>query len=54
MVAVTFKFSNPPTSVLRVEVLTVKLGAAPTKTTEAMRMTRAARREGGIVMWALT
>ena len=36
-VVVTFKFSSPSTSMLGVEVLTLKLGAAETATTQAAR-----------------
>jgi hypothetical protein len=44
-IVVTFKFSNPSTFVLGVEVLTVKLGAAETAMEEATRATREAWRE---------
>ena len=44
-VVVTFKFSNPSTLRLGVEVLTVKPGAAETTIAEATRATREARRE---------
>ena len=40
MVAVTFKFSNPWVSALRVEVQTVKPGAAETAIAEATRVMR--------------
>ena len=52
-VAVTFKFSNPSTSTFGIEVLTLKLGAAPTVTAETTRATRTARREGDILMWVV-
>ena len=45
MVVVTFRFSNPSTSALGIEVLRVKPGAAATATPEATRATREARRE---------
>ena len=45
MVVVIFRFSNPSTLKLGVEVLTLKPGTAETATTEAMRTTREARRE---------
>jgi len=45
MVVVTFKFSSPSTLTLGVEVLTDKLGAAETATTEATRVVREAQRE---------
>ena len=44
-VVVTFKFSNPSTLALEVEVLTVNPGPAETATAEATRATREARRE---------
>ena len=44
-VAVTFKFPNPSTLLLGVEVLTVKPGPADTTTAEATRAMREARRE---------
>ena len=44
-VVVTFKFSNPSTLTVGVEVLSVKPGAAETATAEATRATREARRE---------
>lgn len=47
MVVMTFNFSNPSTSTLGVEVLTVKLGAATTAAAEATRAIRVARMEGG-------
>ena len=46
-VVVTFKFSNPPTLTLRIEVLRVKLGAAETEIAKATKTTREARREEG-------
>ena len=53
-VVVTFKFSNPSTLTLEVEVLTVKPGAAETATAEATRATREAwREEENIVMKAV-
>jgi len=50
MVVVTFKFSNPSTLTLGVEVLMVKLGVAETATADAMRMAREARREEGNIV----
>ena len=44
-VAVTFKFSNPSTLTLGVEVLTAKLWSAETAIAEATMATREARRE---------
>jgi len=44
-VVVTFKFSNPSTSTLGVEVLRVRPGAAETAIAEATRAAREARRE---------
>ena len=44
-VAVTFKFSNPLTLTLGVEILTAKLGSAETAITEATTAMREARRE---------
>ena len=45
MVVVTFKFSNPSTLTLGVEVLIVKPGVAVIATAEATRTAREARRE---------
>jgi len=45
MVVVTFRFSNPSTSALGVEILRVKPGAAETATAEATRATSETRRE---------
>jgi len=45
MVVVTFRFSNPPTFTSVVEALRVRLGAAETDATEAMRVTREPHRE---------
>ena len=45
MVVVTFRFSNPSTLALGVEILRDKLGAAETTAVEAMRATSEARRE---------
>ena len=50
-VVVTFKFFNPSTLVLGVEVLRVKPGAAETATAEAMRATR---EEESIVVTVVT
>lgn len=47
---VTFKFSNPLTLALEIEVLRVKLSAAETAITEAMKMTREAWRGEDIVV----
>jgi hypothetical protein len=44
IVAVTFKFPNPSTMALGVDVLTVKLGAAEAVIAEATRAAREARR----------
>ena len=44
-VAVTFKFSNPSTLTLGIEVLTAKLWSAETAIAEATMVTREARRE---------
>ena len=44
-VVVTFRFSNPSTLMLEVEVLTVKPGAAETATAETTRAARETRRE---------
>ena len=44
-VVVTFRFCNPSTLALGVEVLRDSPGAAETATAEAMRATREARRE---------
>ena len=44
-VAVTFKFPNPSTLSLGVDVLTVKPGAADTTIAEATKATREARKE---------
>ena len=45
MVVVTFRFINPSTLALGVDVLTVRPGAAETTTTEATRAAREAGRE---------
>jgi len=45
MVVVTFRFINPSTLALGVDVLTVRPGAAETATAEATRATRKAGRE---------
>ena len=45
MVVVTFRFSNPSTSTLGIEVLRVKPGVAETAIAEAPKATREVRRE---------
>ena len=50
MVVVTFRFSNPSTLTVGVEVLRVRLGAAEMETAETMRTTREAQGEENIVI----
>ena len=51
-VVVTFRFSNPSTLMLGVEVLTVKPGVAETATVEATRAMRRLQREWESIVMA--